>query len=137
MGTGRGGEGGWVEGVGAGEEDAGVLVGMVAPGEEAKGAVGGGEAEAASGEDWKGEEAVAGVVVEGGDEGVTAEEEDAPEGEEGAQAGGEGAGEEGAVVGKDGVEPGVELEDGKDSGAADPIDLVAGAVELMGGGGGA
>ena len=107
---------------------------MVAAGEEAEGAVGGGEGDAAGGADGEGEEAVAAVIVEGGYEGVAAGCQGAPESEEGTEPGGAGAGEEGAVVGGDGVDPGVEAEDGEDGGAADPIELMAGEVKLVGGG---
>ncbi len=107
---------------------------MVAAGEEAEAAVGGGELDAAGGEDGEGEELVALVVVEGGDEGVAAEGEAAPELEEDAELGGGGAGEDGAVVYGDGVDPGVELEDGEDGVAADPVDLVALLVQELGGG---
>ena len=141
-GEGRGGEARWGErreggvatGVWPAEEDAGELVGVVAVGDELKAAVGAGELDAVRGADGEGEEAVAGVVIEGGDEVEALEEEVAPEFGEGAGAGGEPCSEEGAVVGDVRVDPGIEGEEGGNGGTAEPVDFGAGLVQEVGGG---
>ncbi len=131
---GEGREGGVAAGVGPAEEDAGELVGVVAVGDELEAAVGAGKLEAAAGADGEGEEAVAGVVVEGGDEVEAMGEEVAPEFGEGSGAGGKGCAEEGAVVGDVEVDPGVEVEEGGDGGAAEPMDFGPCLVEEVGSG---
>lgn len=113
------------------EEDAGKLIGVVAPGEDAAIAARVREHELARCANGEREDCVAVVVVEGGDDLVGAAGEHTPELEDGGGTNGERSEEDSAIVGQDGIYPGVKLQDREDGRPTYPVNVHPRKMKLM------